>query len=748
MLWFAVGPAETQLAAIRLVTPIFGSMATIGLWRIGGNRRLPAPSIRFWRILSIAMAIYTAGMFVDVAALGLDRFLTVPLAPAGEAVLYPIAGGITIVALSLFPTAAQARVERVKIGLDVAIVLFGSATFVWYFLASPRWEPVDGWQKLAEGLVLPALTLVSGFAVLRIVMAGANVIGRSTVVCLIAASTLEALAILIKDPMATSSGRVAGSLQILGLATCVVGVQLERRTTPRPVRAWSGWRRPLAVLPYLALTANVVLLLSVIDAHLDYRRWFVALGVLAVCVVVVARQLASLWDHARLLSANWRLTNQLRHQAYHDQLTGLANRALFTDRVSEALAHAREARTGVGVLFIDLDDFKFVNDSLGHQAGDELLASVADRLSGVVSDSDTLGRLGGDEFAVLVENTRIPDISATAQRVIEALDDPFWISGKPVRAEASVGVAIAADGEGDTADLLRDADVAMYEAKGGDKGGWRVFEPVMLTRLLHRHQMRASLVQAIERDEFIVHYQPIVNLIDGSVHGAEALVRWQHPDGRIVPPGQFITIAEETGLIAEIDQLVLRRACDQAARWQRELSDGAEFSLHVNVSARELHRPDLVTDVDRVLRESGLRADLLTLEITESGLGQNHEAAIQRLNGLTQLGVHLAIDDFGTGYSSLAYLRRMPVDVLKIDKTFTDELLVGTGSAPLARAVVVLANTLNMQTVAEGIEEPVQARRLLDLGCQLGQGFHFGRPLTAAQMHDLLRRGKSVAAVV
>jgi diguanylate cyclase (GGDEF)-like protein len=535
---------------------------------------------------------------------------------------------------------------------------------------------------------------------------------------------------------------------VFGLGAVVLGVSIQRRVTPGRVsttaEARPGWRRPFTVLPYVALVATAGLLLRAIAKHLDYRGWVVAVGVLALCAAVMVRQLAALWENSRLLTANQQLNTKLSHHAFHDHLTGLANRALFTERVGTALTRPRAGRLSrspgatVAVLFVDLDDFKLVNDSLGHHIGDELLVEVADRLGETIRPDDTLCRLGGDEFAILLVDTTQDDAVATARSVVTRLRRPFRPSGIQVRIEASVGVAIGARGTAapsTAVELLRNADVAMYAAKNAaPKGGWRLFEPSMLTGLLYRHERRAALVRAVECDEFEVHYQPIVDLAGGAVVGAEALARWR-PDGDLVLPDDFIPLAEETGLIAEIDRQVLVQACLDAAAWQASVP---AFAIHVNLSARQLHRPELVAEVERALRVSGLPARSLTLEIAESGLAHDPEAAAERLRGLTRLGIHLAIDDFGAGYSSLANLRAIPADTLKIDRAFTAELLDETVATPLAQAVIVLAGTLGMHTVAEGIEHPEQARRLLDLGCRRGQGFHFGHPMSAGQLSTLL----------
>ena len=428
--------------------------------------------------------------------------------------------------------------------------------------------------------------------------------------------------------------------------------------------------------------------------------------------------------------------------------------------MAEAIARTRPVGWDVGgeiaVLFVDLDDFKIVNDSLGHHVGDELLVAVAQRLREAIGPADTLSRLGGDEFAILLERTDADAAAGVARDVVAALGRPLRPAGVQVRVQASVGIALAAGGEPGVVELLRNADVAMYAAKRSPRirpaghetslrtesnvvhsGGWRVFEPAMLTSLLRRHGRRAALMRAVERDEFEVHYQPIVDLIRGTVVGAEALVRWR-VDGDLVLPDDFVPMAEETGLIAEIDANVLARACHQAARWRAHLSPDREFDLHVNLSPRQLYRSDLVAQVQRVLLVSGLDARRLTLEFTGPGLSPDEAAVAGRLRGLGRLGVRLAIDDFGTGHSSLSHLRAFPADIIKIDKVFVDELRDETQPNPVAKGLIVFASTLGIRTIAEGIEGAEQAARLIEFGCVRGQGYHFGRPMTAADLTGLL----------
>lgn len=749
-IWFAVGPDAVQPFSVRAFTPPLAAMTAAGMWRIGADRRLPAASARFWLVLALAMCLFAAGMAVDFVARALDFALHEARTNAGETLLYPIAGLFAIVGFVVYPTALRTRMERIKIGLDIAIVLFAGATFVWYFysLGGHRWQPADGWQKLADGFILPGLTLVAGFAVLRITLAGATVISRPTMICFVFCAAASGVSIFLDVDGYSGLGRFSSTLQVMGLAACVVGVEIQRRGAPvRPADrpAGAGWRRPFTVLPYAALAATMGLLLVLVGPHLDYRGWVVAVGVCALCAAVVVRQFASLWENSRLLSANRELTAELHRHANHDHLTGLANRAMFTERVVEALEGPVRPRRSVGakvaVLLVDLDDFKIVNDSFGHQVGDELLVAVADRLRATIGPRDVLCRLGGDEFAILLDDVRGNTAQVRASGIVAALESPVRLSEASVRVAASVGIAMASRGDRavTAVELLRNADVAMYAAKSDDAGGWRVFEPAMLTELVRGHELRIGLARALERGEIEVYYQPIVDLATGRVVGAEAQARWRRPGGRHLPQEEFVPLAEESGIIAEIDLHVLIKACRRAAVWRSGLGGGEPFDLHVNVSARHLHRPEFVVDVERALRMSGLPADCLTLEIAESVLAQHHAAAGKRLRALTRLGVHLAIDHFGSGYSSLPYLREIPAESIKIDKGFT-EMLDEAARAPLAEAVLRIAATLGLRTLAEGIDRPEQARLLRDLGCRRGQGLVCGAPMTADDMGQVVAR--------
>ena len=427
-----------------------------------------------------------------------------------------------------------------------------------------------------------------------------------------------------------------------------------------------------------------------------------------------------------------RLKEQLRHQAYHDPLTGLANRAMFAEQVEAQLA-ARQPGLDAVVLFLDLDDFKLVNDTLGHGAGDRLLRVVAERINGCVRSEDLAARLGGDEFAVLLLDTPNLDRSlAVAQRIIEALQVPFQIGGQEISIGASIGIAATSRSDGSADVLLRNADVAMYTAKAAGKRRAAVFEPTMHAALVARHSLSAELSRSLGRGELAVFFQPIVRLADRQLAGVEALVRWRHPTRGLILPGEFIGLAEETGLILALGRWVLAEACMRFGAWQAHPDADDDFFLSVNISPLQLQQPEFIEEIESTLAASGMEPRRLVLELTETAMFQDTEATISKLGALRASGVRIAMDDFGTGYSSLGYLRRFPVDILKIARDFVVEPDLEQSEWAFAHAIVALGQTLGLHIIAEGIEEAAQVDRLLQLGCEFGQGFHLGPPVDAA----------------
>jgi len=433
------------------------------------------------------------------------------------------------------------------------------------------------------------------------------------------------------------------------------------------------------------------------------------------------------------------LEEELKHQAFHDALSGLANRALFRDRLEHALLRAARSGASLAVLFIDLDDFKLVNDSLGHGAGDELLVKVAERIGAALRAGDTAARFGGDEFAVLLEQTVSPEEAyEVANNIISALNVPATIGDHEIVPRASIGVVLSSSGTEDPADLMQAADVAMYAAKAGGKGRYAVYEPALQSAILDRLERTADLQRAMAGHEFELYYQPIISLEDSKLVGHEALIRWNHPRKGLLLPGDFIPLAEDTGLIIALGRWALQEACRQARTWQLEHPEVGGMRMSVNMSARQFHHVDLVHDVSTILQETGLDPHCLVLELTESMLIQNVEIIITRMWELKELGVAFAIDDFGTGYSSLSYLKDFPIDILKVDKSFVDDVGNPSETGALAETIVMLGRNLNLQTVAEGIEATGQLDALRAFGCQFGQGFYLAQPLTSGEVDKIL----------
>jgi diguanylate cyclase (GGDEF)-like protein/PAS domain S-box-containing protein len=467
------------------------------------------------------------------------------------------------------------------------------------------------------------------------------------------------------------------------------------------------------------------------------------------------------------VSGRKQLEAELLHQAFHDSLTGLANRALFSDRVDHSLARGTREAGRVAILFIDLDDFKTINDTLGHAAGDRVLQRVAAALLNATRGCDTVSRLGGDEFAVLLERMNQdegPEVAA--QRIVNALARPIDVDpGRSITVGASIGIAMQSLAQ-DRDELLRNADVALYEAKNHARGRWVVYDPSMHAALVDKVSLEADLRVAIERcqlahrpglartgtfprfddvapqSQISLAYQPIVDVASESITGFEALLRWTHPERGVIPPATFVPVAEESGLVLALGRWVLRTACQQAAVWNA--GRGQPVSVTVNLSVRQLQDDSLALDVEGALKESGLPANCLTLEMTESVIMREPSAARARLHELKQLGVRIAIDDFGTGYSSLSHLQQFPVDILKIDRSFLHRMHQGSQETALVRTIIALAKLLSLATIAEGVEDAHQLQQLRELGCDSMQGFLFGRPMSAEEI-DAILAGQAAA---
>jgi diguanylate cyclase (GGDEF)-like protein/PAS domain S-box-containing protein len=442
------------------------------------------------------------------------------------------------------------------------------------------------------------------------------------------------------------------------------------------------------------------------------------------------------------------LEDQLRHQAFHDQLTGLANRALFAEHLDQALRRQTRVGDELAVLFIDLDEFKTVNDLHGHTLGDELLKQAAERLRTTLRDADAIARIGGDEFAALFEGVALGrDASAAAERVIDSFAEPFLIASSEIFVTASMGMALNDSGTESAEDLIRHADLAMYAAKSTNKGRCEVFSTNMHSTILDRMQMELDLRRALDQSEFEAYYQPIVALPSRTIVGAEALIRWNHPQRGLVMPGDFIRVAESSGIIVQIGAWILHRACKEYAALTRGVAFGQRLGLSVNLSTRQLSDPLLVDTVRDALANADLEASRLTLEITESAIMVDVPSSLRVLTELRSFGVRIAIDDFGTGYSSLSLLSEIPVDTIKIDQSFVTNVAKRPEPGRLIRAIQSLATDFGLRTVAEGVEELDQLEALERLECQAAQGYYFARPQPATQLAELLGRDTSISAV-
>jgi diguanylate cyclase (GGDEF)-like protein len=446
----------------------------------------------------------------------------------------------------------------------------------------------------------------------------------------------------------------------------------------------------------------------------------------------------------RLLSERELREQRLKHDSMHDPLTGLPNRTLFMKRLSDATHRARRGEDGLfAVLFLDVDGFKLVNDSMGHHVGDEMLVTIARRLEECVRGGDIVARLGGDEFAILLERIAdVRDAALVAERVQEALHTPLSIGGYDHATSASIGVALSNGANEQPEYLLRSADTAMYRAKNGGRGRYEMFDRAMHAEALTRLQIETDLRHAFDREEFFLEFQPIISLHHGGIIGAEALVRWRHFERGVVSPATFVPVAEDTGLVVPLGRWVLREACRQARQWQGHGIAGASFGMSVNLSVREFGQPDLVKAVAAILEETGLAAGALRLEITESAIiGQKHPA-IETVEQLRKIGVAIHLDDFGTGYSALSYLHRLPLDAVKIDRSFTSAIDAEERPKHVVRAIVSLAHAIGLEVIAEGVGTVQQLTLLREMGCDQAQGFVVSRPCSATDLEALLTAGR------
>jgi diguanylate cyclase (GGDEF)-like protein len=711
----------------------------------GGRPGLDPVALRFWRTVLVGVVLITIGY----AWLAADM-LTHPAEvrtrsmPAPAAALVAVGFLAAIAALIRVPVVASRGEDRWRVLLDRTIAFLGCASLLWYLGLAPMLSAREPWSRQATVLVGLGLLVA---------------VGAVTKVSYLAGGPVDPVAMRF---VAAGGGVPAGAVSVLAVQFgYIAGVPAQAIVMPlAPVlitlgvaaqsRAVHGPRREPArvgmMLPYLAtILVGVPLVAVALGAPLRWPARVTLIAAVLVTALVMVRQYLAYRENARLLRTARLQEERLRYEVTHDGLTGLANRALFRDRLTAALT-----TDPVSVLLVDLDDFKAVNDLLGQEVGDRLLVAMADLLRTETGDDHLPVRVGGDEFSVLMTGGHA-DPEELAGRLLAALGDP--ISEHRLLMRASIGIATAPPGA-TTDSVLRDADVALFTAKQGGKAGFVRYAEGMGEPVLAHMRLGGELRRALDDGEFRVVYQPIVRLDRNWVIGVEALVRWHHPTRGVVSPAEFIPAAERTGLIVPLGRFVLRETCRQAAAWLAEFGPDALKEAGLNVSARQLHDPDFVSDVAEALTDSGLPCERLVLEVTESGVLRGQQIS-RALCELDRMGIRLALDDFGTGESSLSLLRAVPAAIVKLDKSFVDGIEIDDGRPAaadarqaVARAVIQLAHALGLDTVAEGIESAEQVAALLELGYTRGQGFYLAEPMPAAGVSRLLARQRSVESRV
>jgi diguanylate cyclase (GGDEF)-like protein len=708
--------------------PIALGAGAFACQRIARIVQLPRPVRAFWRRLEHAAICLAVTAVVALLRAnnntGMSIWVAVPL----------LAGLLLLIGAFLgLPGPRRTLIGWVRAVLDTFTIAVASALIFWYVV----FDLAPGGTSLAARAIAAGIG-VGG--VLLLVVVGKAAAAPESVV------DGAALRVLTTGPMTCVAGTVlliAGddwsrmalsvlALPMTGAAMCVSSV-LQRRALNREPARFAG-RSLFNLLPFVAVTATAGLVVTVSAQEMSNRQRIVIIGALLIAGCVVARQLLSLRENAIALRGIRAQQAELERLALSDGLTGLPNRARFLVALGDRL----DAHQPAAALLIDVDDFKMINDTIGPAAGDQLLFQVSQRLSERCVSGEMPARLGGDEFAVLLPVDDPAEAEAAGNRLLLALADPFRVGDQQLLLHGSAGIAIADTGES-ADEVLRNADIAMYAAKGSGKASLVRFEPRMRQDMVNHARMASELRNGIIRGELRLLYQPVFDLVTGRLHGCEALVRWQHPERGFVSPGDFIPVAERSGLIVPLGAWVLREACEQLARWRAEYGAGAVEAVNINVAVRQLREAGFVDEVAAVLSDTGLTSRNIILEVTESSVVDGWQVQ-ETLRALHEMGVRLALDDFGTGQSSLSLLRAFPVDVLKLDKSFVDGIADGAdrGRLAVAAAVAQLAEYLQLKAVAEGIESQEQVDRLRDMGYRYGQGFFMAKPLPPAECGALM----------
>ncbi|GAA3227150.1 putative bifunctional diguanylate cyclase/phosphodiesterase [Dactylosporangium siamense] len=699
-----------------LPTPVGALLLTAAFRRTSKAQALPAPTRRFWGHLSISA--FLVGVAHTLQAIDVLTHPDEGGAYNGPGLLIFDSGAILMIVYALYrlPLSARSAGERLRVTLDGGTVVAGAAVFIWHFQTRVALG-TDDRNQVVGSLILGVLALVVVLAVAKVMLSGFEFIDKSALQWLAFAIFVGATSSLLQPLLAPGHPHLMVTQVSIPVVCCLASLAAERQrlSTGRAVAVRR--RRPFSLVPYAAVAAVYVLLVLETWFGTQRDQKMVVLGAVTLTALVMVRQVAAFVDNGRLVA-------RLDHGATHDALTHLPNRTLFGQRLHEALQAPNAQR--VAVALIDLNDFKEVNDTLGHEVGDLLLVEVGRRLAGCADTGHTVARLGGDEFVVVMPGADPQAAGVAADRMAAALCTPAVVNGHELPISASIGIADGRTGD-DPSLLLRHADIAMYAAKKRAGTTYLHYDSAMTEPGDDHSQLR----EAIAGGRCFLVYQPIVSLDDGRLAGVEALVRWDHPEHGVLPPDTFIPVAERTGLIVPLGRFVFAEACRQFAVWREHYKD-APAVLNVNVSPRELREAGYADFVAATLTTHGVEASRVVLEITES-LALDLGPAVATLHRLRALGLRISLDDFGTGSSTLRLLHDCPVDEVKLDRSFTQ---APHGRAPVAAAVIQLAQALGLHAVAEGVETPAQAEQLRSLGYSTAQGYHFARPVPAAQLTE------------
>ncbi|BEP13242.1 hypothetical protein acdb102_15530 [Acidothermaceae bacterium B102] len=743
-----LGPIHLQVVTSWTVQALLYVLLTIQIVSLTHDPTISAANRRFWS--TVRWTGITAA-----AAAAFPLAISLGSRGSGGAVpglVHGIFGAMSVVALvwaclTYRQTGDNAR-RQLRRWLDAATVMAGGLGAIWFFESGPLVTTHVSGLSVAMTIILDSCAMVTLLALARPATSDTRpIVWQTGIMAMVAVIGGVVTELALPVALGTPWLRLVLLLRAVPAGLGMLAIRYQRLHMHEPATPARRVRQLYSRVPYAAVATTYAFLgVALISEDPNGRTWGMFTAAFAVTALVVIRQMNAFGDNARLvrdLTASVGLADnlaaELHHHAFYDALTGLPNRTLLADRLEHALAARVRSEADLAVMIVDLDDFKLVNDRCGHAEGDRVLREAARRLTGCLRAGDTVARLGGDEFAILVNGADQLGAAAVARRVVAAFEAPFTVREGSAELGVSVGVAMTDDSSngarnGET--LLRHADIAMYVAKDGGKRRYEVFVPAMLDTLVTRHDTTQALTRAIADDQLTVHYQPIVDGLDGQVRGVEALVRWWRPDHGMVPPLEFLGLAEQVGLIQNVDLFVLHEACRQVQKWNAGRSPADALSVHVNMSAMTLTAPDVVDRVAGALQQSGLPGRLLTIELTETALMSDPAATIARMKALKQTGVRLAIDDFGTGYSSLAYLRDLPLDTVKVDKSFVDRIVGDEVDRELVRTIVNLAALLGLDTVAEGVENAEQATLLSTIGCTRMQGYLFAPPVPSDQLES------------